>query len=1025
MKTKKNLMQLSLIAVVVMSYSQLSSASDSNKLDTINVNGNDSSEDIKQKKVGETVKTAKELNKQQVQDSRDLVRYETGVTVVENGRFGSSGYAIRGVDENRVAITVDGLHQAETLSSQGFKELFEGYGNFNNTRNSVEIETLKQVSINKGSNSIKVGSGALGGAVVFETKDARDLLIDKDWYASYKKGYNTADNQNMDSITLAGRYKWFDAMVIKTKRNGHELENFGYKSYANINTKIREKADPYNIKKESTLIKLSISPTENNRFTVIADLYNNNTNGQDLSYSLNATPTQPNEPNTSTRHTKDSSERKNYAISYENYSSNPLWDTLKITYSEQKVKNRARTEDYCDKDSCIGTKDPLANPLGISLKEGRIVDKNGDPITLKATLKNDDSGDFMYELVDQKGKAFEYPNPDGTVQQSAYFNLATLDNLWFDCNLFDCSKPIEYYELPNYNNDKKLIKKTINLKTEEFNGKTFARRDSQYYLGYNKVVILPNSVGYLERIYHDRSINTNTKQLNLDLSKTIDISRITHNIDYGLSYNKTKKEMVNYSGYDAKSPQWWAERFLGTDFSDKPQTCESLRSFNALLCSKVDGPYSFLIPVVTKNSAIYLSDNFKLNTYFSFDIGYRYDRIKFNPEYKSGVSPKIPDDMVDGLAKDFVPPYSKKEVPDIGDAPKYYDDAYSGFNDPKYIQDLNEWKIKNEQNKVIEEENKQIDAKNKLAKHQADINSFTQPNKYSSTSYSLAMNFDPTDYLRIQLRHAKGFRAPTSDEIYFTFKHDDFTILPNPDLKSEKSKTQEVALTYYGDFGFISTSLFQTKYRDFIDLKYLGSRNFPTIHGGQARAHPFQVYQNINRQSAKVKGIDINSKLYLNKINKALDGFSVNYKFSYQKGRMDGNIPMNAIQPKTAVYGLSYQQKEDKFGVDIYLTHVGEKKAKDSYNMFYQDQGLPNSNLKWRSKSYTVTDIIAYAKPFKNMKLQFGVYNLTNRKYITWESARSIKPYGTRNLINQDTGQGINRFYSPGRNFKFNMEFVF
>lgn len=56
-------------------------------------------------------------------DSRDLVRYETGVSVVETGRMGVSGFAIRGVDENRVAVTVDGLHQAQTLSSQGFKDL--------------------------------------------------------------------------------------------------------------------------------------------------------------------------------------------------------------------------------------------------------------------------------------------------------------------------------------------------------------------------------------------------------------------------------------------------------------------------------------------------------------------------------------------------------------------------------------------------------------------------------------------------------------------------------------------------------------------------------------------------------------------------------------------------------------------------------------------------------------------------------------------------------------------------------------
>ncbi|WP_216658170.1 TonB-dependent receptor plug domain-containing protein [Campylobacter mucosalis] len=137
---------------------------------------------VKDRKIGEIKKTAKELSKQQVSDTRDLVKYETGISVVESGRFGASGYSIRGVDENRVAIQIDGLNQAQTLSSQGFKEIFEGYGNFNNTRNGVEIETIKQVNITKGADSIKTGSGALGGSVMFETKDAKDYLIDKDWH---------------------------------------------------------------------------------------------------------------------------------------------------------------------------------------------------------------------------------------------------------------------------------------------------------------------------------------------------------------------------------------------------------------------------------------------------------------------------------------------------------------------------------------------------------------------------------------------------------------------------------------------------------------------------------------------------------------------------------------------------------------------------------------------------------------------------------------------------------------------------
>lgn len=177
------------------------------QLDEINVQSNQDNVPITERKVGENIKSSATLSHQQVQDTRDIVKYETGVSVVETGRMGSSGYAIRGVDENRVNITIDGLQQAQTLSSQGFKELFEGYGNFNNTRNGVEIENIKQVNITKGADSTKVGDGALGGSVIFETKDARDFLMNTDFYFSMKEGYRSDNDEWMYSPTLAARWK--------------------------------------------------------------------------------------------------------------------------------------------------------------------------------------------------------------------------------------------------------------------------------------------------------------------------------------------------------------------------------------------------------------------------------------------------------------------------------------------------------------------------------------------------------------------------------------------------------------------------------------------------------------------------------------------------------------------------------------------------------------------------------------------------------------------------------------------------
>lgn len=85
--------KFSAMTLALLSYSAITLAEnnqEATELDTITVSSQQDEMDIKEKKVGETVKTASQLKRQQVQDSRDLVRYETGVTVVEAGRFGSS-----------------------------------------------------------------------------------------------------------------------------------------------------------------------------------------------------------------------------------------------------------------------------------------------------------------------------------------------------------------------------------------------------------------------------------------------------------------------------------------------------------------------------------------------------------------------------------------------------------------------------------------------------------------------------------------------------------------------------------------------------------------------------------------------------------------------------------------------------------------------------------------------------------------------------------------------------------------------
>lgn len=1110
--------KLSLISLALFSYCGFTLADEQvESLDTITVTSQQDEMSVKDKKVGETVKTSSLLKRQQVQDSRDLVRYETGVSVVETGRFGSSGYAIRGVDENRVAITVDGLHQAETLSSEGFKDLFEGYGNFNNTRNGVEIETLKQAQITKGANSIKTGSGSLGGSVVFETKDARDFLVDKNYHVSYKKGYNTADNQNLDTVTLAGKYKWFDALFIKTKRDGHELENFDYKKFdAQVQGRKREKADPYDKNLDSTLMKVSFQPNENHRFTAMADLYESRSKGADLSYTLNSTRLTDfgdSRKELEYRHNNDRVKRTNYAFSYENYSVTPFWDTLKVTYSEQKIATKARNEDYCDgNDEC----DKVKNPLGLKYNENNeLVDQNGNPVnytysktretyleyvtqevfnewkkkeippqdiiskyeekgiskdklptTLYSCYKNPESNPDKCQITFGVDKVTETLNANNQIYDLTLSNNSNLINkqntyspLLLSCKGISCNTTEKDSDgdstIAVFNKDGKPMR--LGFKVDKQRDLAILKRSGRNTLTAHNL-ILPNSTGYNRNLWTDRSLNTHTKQINLDLTKYLELGSTQHNFSYGALLSETKKEMVNSSGDTPLNLKWWALY---------PDDCQKSSS---TLCNK-SNTFSFLIPVKMTTNALYFADDLKINNYLGFEVGYRYDRVKYKPHYIAGVTPKIPDDMVEGLAKNFIAPFTEKILPDLPAEPKQprewdfkeyipkykfdeegYNAAVEKYNEEKKAFDI----LKAERDKIILE-NAEIPKKNALARHQANVNVLAQNKKYSSHSYALGTNIDPTDYLRLQFKYSQGFRAPTSDEVYFTFKHPDFTVLPNLELKKETAKTKQVSFTLYKDFGFLTFSYFQTKYKNFIDLADKGERVINTGTSGGSITYP--IHQNVNREHAKVNGFELDSRLNLGVLSKKLDEISLSYKLTYQRGKvkvteeLDGKdanglkptisfmAPMNAIQPMKSVYGLSYNHNSGKFGLDLYVTHSKAKEAKDTYNESWRAQrdkeitadpnniGKKNvtkdSTKRWRSNSYTLVDVIAYAKPIENLTLQFGVYNLTNRKYITWDSARSIKQFGTSNRIDYVSGEGINRFYAPGRNFKLSAELTF
>jgi hemoglobin/transferrin/lactoferrin receptor protein len=210
-----------------------------------------------------TVQTREELDRNNVNNIRDLVRYEPGVSVGGVGtRGGISGYNIRGIDGNRILTQIDGV------------EIPNGFFNgpyAKSQRNYVDPEIIKRVEILRGPASVLYGSNAIGGAVSYFTLDPDDIIKPgKDVGARLKTGYSSADDSWLKSATVAGRADQFDGLLHYSQRDGHEIESYGSHNSTGLS---RTAANPEDVRTYNVLAKVGWNYNEDSRLGLVYEKY--------------------------------------------------------------------------------------------------------------------------------------------------------------------------------------------------------------------------------------------------------------------------------------------------------------------------------------------------------------------------------------------------------------------------------------------------------------------------------------------------------------------------------------------------------------------------------------------------------------------------------------------------------------------------------------------------------------------------------------------------------------------------------
>ncbi|MDO4710233.1 MAG: TonB-dependent hemoglobin/transferrin/lactoferrin family receptor [Pseudomonadota bacterium] len=220
------------------------------------------------------------IAQEMVRDTRDLVRYTTDVGISDSGRH-LKGFAIRGVEGNRVGISVDGV------SLPDFEEnsLYSRYGNFNSSRMSIDPELVRAISIVKGADAFSGGSGALGGRVDYRTLEAGDIVrAGNETGFLLRSGYASKNREWVNGFAVGYAGDAFETLLVYSHRHGHEMDSRGEGPYYQQSKS--QHPDPSRRKQDSYLAKLRwhISPAHSLSLGVTGQLARNFTD--ERSYTL-------------------------------------------------------------------------------------------------------------------------------------------------------------------------------------------------------------------------------------------------------------------------------------------------------------------------------------------------------------------------------------------------------------------------------------------------------------------------------------------------------------------------------------------------------------------------------------------------------------------------------------------------------------------------------------------------------------------------------------------------------------------
>ena len=242
----------------------------------------------------------------------------------------------------------------------------------------------------------------------------------------------------------------------------------------------------------------------------------------------------------------------------------------------------------------------------------------------------------------------------------------------------------------------------------------------------------------------------------------------------------------------------------------------------------------------------------------------------------------------------------------------------------------------------------------------------------------LGLRFNASDQATLYLQAVRGYRAPPFSDVNVGLYLPTFNYLvkPNPDLKAERSLGLEAGLRWSGPILHGSLAAYDNRFRDLIESR---------ANLGIDPATGALVFQSVNRDRARIRGIEADAHWSLGAWREAWRGSYVELRANWLRGTDTvRDQPLNSVAPARATVVGGWQADAERWGVQLSLTGVQRvSRVDDSAGPLYQPPG------------HARIDLNAWLNIGDHLRLDLALNNLGDRRYFDWVSLRGIKPDAT------------------------------